>query len=115
MKIARAEKNLKYLFKELKKFLEKPPGSAIIPNCTKKVSNAIEAEKRDKFITFMYDCYNESKDQNADSNYVKVKDFVPFVKFFLKDVSGEAITDIYMWQVGILEKIRKQLDTSASK
>ena len=42
MKLTRAEKNLKLLFKELKKYLEKPANSSLIPNtaCTKKISNA---------------------------------------------------------------------------
>ena len=111
MKITRADKNMKNTFKEMKKILEKPPANIVFNNCTKKVQAAMDAEKRETYVPFLYECYCEAKDLNANSHFVQIREFIPFVKFFLKDISQEAATDIYMSLNGVLQKIKSQLDS----
>ena len=106
MKITRADKNMKNTFKEMKKILEKPPANIVFNNCTKKVQAAMDAEKRETYVTFMYECYCEAKDLTAHAHFVQIREFIPFVKFFLKDISQEAATDIYMSLNGTLQKIK---------
>ena len=71
--MTRADKNMKKLFKEMKKSIEKPPNNVVFPQCTKKVQHALDAERRDTFVTFMYDCYCEAKDVNSSGSFVTIK------------------------------------------
>ena len=55
IKIRRAEKNIKLLFSELKKILDKPNDDVIFPNLDNKVQEAKLAESRGEFVSFIYE------------------------------------------------------------
>ena len=55
IKIRRAEKNIKVLFSELKKILDKPNDDVIFPNLDTKVEEAKLAEKNGEFVSFIYE------------------------------------------------------------
>ena len=55
IKIRRAEKNIKVLFSELKKILDKPNDDVIFPNLDTKVEEAKFAEKKGEFVSFIFE------------------------------------------------------------
>lgn len=79
VKIRRADKNLKLLFSEFKKILNKPNDDVIFPTSDVKVENAKLAEKRGKFVTCIYEALT-----SESSRQVPRTKFIQFVKNFLK-------------------------------
>jgi len=71
VKIKRAEKNIKLLFGEVKKVLEKPDDDVIFIGSTKKVETAKAADIKGGLISCIYSAYGEvAKDFYANPNGV---------------------------------------------
>jgi hypothetical protein len=83
IKIRRAEKNLKLLFTELKKILEKPNDDVIFPNQEARVEQAKFAEKNGELVSCIYEVFTGGE----SARQVSRAKFIQFVRHFLKDVT----------------------------
>lgn len=84
IKIKRAEKNMKNLFAELKKILEKDDEDAVFPNARENVHSAKAAEQKRHFVSFLFRAWAAgNKDVAADPTRVAKTEFVAFCRFIL--------------------------------
>lgn len=84
IKIKRAEKNMKNLFAELKKILEKDEDDAVFPNAAENVASAKKAEAEGHFVSMMFRAWaGSTKDFAAEPRSVSKTQFVAFCKCVL--------------------------------
>ena len=104
MKIRKAEKNLKTLLEEIKKFTEKADEELIHPELSATCGDAKFADKNGKYFKYLYAVFegvqtgniSKSAHLNPPNARVGKNNFVAFVKFFCKDLSETQCSDMFM-------------------
>mmetsp|Transcript_13206 Transcript_13206/g.20584 ORF Transcript_13206/g.20584 Transcript_13206/m.20584 type:complete len:571 (+) Transcript_13206:73-1785(+) len=116
LKIKRADKNIKLLFGELKKILDKPDDDIIfIEAPTVKVESAKYAEKQGKFVSFVYSAFADMRQDGGSSGRVNKNQFMNFLRFFMKDLNDVQAADIFMSLTRRLQHLLLQCSPSHSR
>ena len=105
-KIRRADKNIRIFFEEIKKILGKDEEETVITDLPTAVFQAVYAEKEAKYVRFLYACHEAHTRRNnqiasnihtlVPSYRLYKNDFVPFIRFFVKDLNEANATDVFM-------------------
>ena len=83
LKIKRAEKNMRSLFTELKKLLDKDAKDVVLANSTVTVEKAKAAEQNHRFVQFIFQAWADSTKNPSNPHQVAKTQFIQFCKFML--------------------------------
>ena len=112
LKIKRADKNMRSLFTELKKLLDKDNKDVVLANSTVTVEKAKAAEANHKFVQFIFQTWAESSRTPSNPHQVAKTQFIPFCKFMLpKEITETQSMDLFMTLLGKLRQLLQQVQT----